>query len=397
MNTTTTVKVTKLTADNVAALNQAIANGDLTGWTVAKTTATYDGTQEAAYTSVQQVMDGEMAMYAKATSIYRSLVAVRNKLNSGDSPHVKVIEVITEPAPAATADRRPATDADLVIGQKVFKGNGTTLYRIVGVRTCPDSGQLEAGVVKDTTKSAPARWTSYPASTYTVPVGTVPGTSTASNDNFKVVMQEGYWIVAERYSGSRASSRYSTREEAEAQFSHQMYWNKQVAVPAPAPVDPEMIEPGPPVASNTYYDVIRRAARWIVVERVSGQRVSPQYLDKAEAIARLADPMYAQSPIGIDTARELVEYCKLETADRIKTSRDHATLGINSGRYVAYLEALYHFEYEVTGPLQITITGRVPGMGEVVLDIVNDVTEQLDYLPGEFEQPDDLTTVFTWL
>ena len=78
-------------------------------------------------------------------------------------------EVATEAAPKPAA-RRPVTEADMVVGVVVFKGNGKTAYRVYAVRTVEVYGggtALRAGLVKTTTKSDPSRSTWWAASELT--------------------------------------------------------------------------------------------------------------------------------------------------------------------------------------------------------------------------------------
>ncbi|WP_344210515.1 hypothetical protein [Kribbella sancticallisti] len=70
----TTTKLTGLTRHNVAALT------GLTGWTVSKTTAIYNGTPTAALDSVQHRMDQVRSKEGGRATGYQSLIAVRNKL-----------------------------------------------------------------------------------------------------------------------------------------------------------------------------------------------------------------------------------------------------------------------------------------------------------------------------
>lgn len=62
--------------------------------------------------------------------------------------------------------RRPATAADLYVGALVYKGNGSTLYRVTVVGTW--AGVVKAGVVKATTAKDTTRVSVYRAETYTV-------------------------------------------------------------------------------------------------------------------------------------------------------------------------------------------------------------------------------------
>lgn len=74
-------------------------------------------------------------------------------------------EVATEAAPKPAA-RRPVTEADMVVGTVVFKGNGKTAYRVYAVRTVSVYGggtALRAGLVKTTTKNDPSRSTWWAA------------------------------------------------------------------------------------------------------------------------------------------------------------------------------------------------------------------------------------------
>ncbi|MEV0283960.1 hypothetical protein AB0H36_07530 [Kribbella sp. NPDC050820] len=84
----TTTKLTGLTNHNTTALS------GITGWTVTKTTAVYNGTPTAAHTSVQTHMDQVRATEGGRAHGYTSLIAVRNKLKElstgGSHPAVSV-------------------------------------------------------------------------------------------------------------------------------------------------------------------------------------------------------------------------------------------------------------------------------------------------------------------
>src|SRR5690242_14564378 len=84
----TTTKLTGLTNHNTAALT------GVTGWTVTKTTAVYNGTPAAAHAAVQKHMDTVRAAQGGRATGYQSLIAVRNKLKElstgGSHPAVSV-------------------------------------------------------------------------------------------------------------------------------------------------------------------------------------------------------------------------------------------------------------------------------------------------------------------
>lgn len=73
-----------------------------------------------------------------------------------------------------TTTRRPATEADLIVGAVVYKGNGKVAYRVY---VTAEAGQRFAhmqyrtvGLVKTTTKTEPARWGAFGAAELTVEV-----------------------------------------------------------------------------------------------------------------------------------------------------------------------------------------------------------------------------------
>ncbi|MEV6272682.1 hypothetical protein AB0L64_36275 [Kribbella sp. NPDC051936] len=84
----TTTKLTGLTNHNTTAL------ATITGWTVTKTTAVYNGTPTAAHKAVQAHMDTVRATEGGRAHGYTSLIAVRNKLKElstgGSHPAVSV-------------------------------------------------------------------------------------------------------------------------------------------------------------------------------------------------------------------------------------------------------------------------------------------------------------------
>ncbi|WP_329005805.1 hypothetical protein OHA18_20700 [Kribbella sp. NBC_00709] len=84
----TTTKLTGLTNHNTTAL------AGITGWTVTKTTAVYNGTPTAAHKAVQAHMDTVRAIEGGRAHGYTSLIAVRNKLKElstgGSHPAVSV-------------------------------------------------------------------------------------------------------------------------------------------------------------------------------------------------------------------------------------------------------------------------------------------------------------------
>ncbi|MFK4084149.1 hypothetical protein ACI2LF_08595 [Kribbella sp. NPDC020789] len=82
----TTTKLTGLTNHNTSALS------GITGWTVTRTTAVYNGTPTAAHASVQKRMDKVRAAEGGRATGYQSLIAVRNKLKelSGGGSHPAV-------------------------------------------------------------------------------------------------------------------------------------------------------------------------------------------------------------------------------------------------------------------------------------------------------------------
>ncbi|MEV6895684.1 hypothetical protein [Kribbella sp. NPDC051137] len=84
----TTTKLTGLTNHNTDAL------ASITGWTVTKTTAVYNGTPTAAHKAVQAHMDSVRAAEGGRAHGYTSLIAVRNKLKElstgGSHPAVSV-------------------------------------------------------------------------------------------------------------------------------------------------------------------------------------------------------------------------------------------------------------------------------------------------------------------
>lgn len=75
----TTTKLAGLTSHNTAALT------GLTGWTVSKTVAIYNGTPAAALESVQARMDHVRATEGGRATGYASLIAVRNKLRESST------------------------------------------------------------------------------------------------------------------------------------------------------------------------------------------------------------------------------------------------------------------------------------------------------------------------
>jgi hypothetical protein len=95
----TTTKLTGLTNHNTMALS------GITGWTVSKTTAVYNGAPTAALDSVQQRMDHVRATEGGRATGYVSLIAVRNKLreSSTGASHQAVTVTIKR------ASKKPAT------------------------------------------------------------------------------------------------------------------------------------------------------------------------------------------------------------------------------------------------------------------------------------------------
>ncbi|GAA1600402.1 hypothetical protein GCM10009789_63290 [Kribbella sancticallisti] len=99
----TTTKLTGLTNHNTTALS------GITGWTVSKTTAVYNGAPTAALGSVQNRMDHIRATEGGRATGYASLIAVRNKLKElstgGSHPAVQVTIKRAKKKPATTTTR----------------------------------------------------------------------------------------------------------------------------------------------------------------------------------------------------------------------------------------------------------------------------------------------------
>jgi hypothetical protein len=94
----TTTKLTGLTNHNTTALS------GITGWTVSKTTAVYNGAPTAALDSVQNQMDHVRATEGGRATGYASLIAVRNKLKESSTG-------ASHPAVAVTIKRAKKTTA----------------------------------------------------------------------------------------------------------------------------------------------------------------------------------------------------------------------------------------------------------------------------------------------
>ncbi|GAA0622086.1 hypothetical protein HPO96_28580 [Kribbella sandramycini] len=102
----TTTKLTGLTNNNTDALS------GITGWTVTRTTAVYNGTPAAAHAAVQKHMDAVRATQGGRAHGYASLIAVRNKLKElstgGSHPAVAVtIKRATKKTAAKTRTGSP--------------------------------------------------------------------------------------------------------------------------------------------------------------------------------------------------------------------------------------------------------------------------------------------------
>jgi hypothetical protein len=99
----TTTKLTGLTNHNTRALT------NITGWTVTKTTAVYNGTPTAAHKTVQAHMDTVRATEGGRAHGYTSLIAVRNKLKElstgGSHPAVSVTIKRAKKATTSTGSR----------------------------------------------------------------------------------------------------------------------------------------------------------------------------------------------------------------------------------------------------------------------------------------------------
>ncbi|MFI5697441.1 hypothetical protein ACIA58_36625 [Kribbella sp. NPDC051586] len=107
----TTTKLTGLTNHNTAAL------AGITGWTVTKTTAVYNGTPTAAHKAVQAHMDTVRAAEGGRAQCYTSLIAVRNKLKElstgGSHPAVSVTIKRAKKATASKTTRTGSPKARL--------------------------------------------------------------------------------------------------------------------------------------------------------------------------------------------------------------------------------------------------------------------------------------------
>jgi hypothetical protein len=99
----TTTKLTGLTNHNTIALS------GITGWTVSKTTAVYNGSPTAGFDSVQKHMDHVRATEGGRSTGYLSFIAVRNKLKElttgGSNPAVSVTIKRAKKTPATTTTR----------------------------------------------------------------------------------------------------------------------------------------------------------------------------------------------------------------------------------------------------------------------------------------------------
>jgi hypothetical protein len=72
---------------------------------------------------------------------------------------------------SSTTTRRAATDADLVVGALVHKGNGPTVWRVWAVwddGVARNGGGRRASVVKATTATDPTRGCFYRAAEFTI-------------------------------------------------------------------------------------------------------------------------------------------------------------------------------------------------------------------------------------
>ncbi|MEV0803461.1 hypothetical protein AB0I34_37620 [Kribbella sp. NPDC050281] len=105
----TTTKLTGLTWHNTRALT------GLDGWTVTKTTATYNGSPTAALEAVQQRMDHVRATEGGRATGYASLIAVRNKLRecSTGASHPAVTVTVKRAKKTTTKTRTGSPKARL--------------------------------------------------------------------------------------------------------------------------------------------------------------------------------------------------------------------------------------------------------------------------------------------
>ncbi|WP_141857614.1 hypothetical protein [Kribbella jejuensis] len=103
----TTTKLAGLTNHNTDAL------ANITGWTVTKTTAVYNGTPTAAHKAVQAHMDAVRAAEGGRAHGYTSLIAVRNKLKElstgGSHPAVSVTIKRAKKATSPTGSKTTRT------------------------------------------------------------------------------------------------------------------------------------------------------------------------------------------------------------------------------------------------------------------------------------------------
>ncbi|MEV0803406.1 hypothetical protein AB0I34_37340 [Kribbella sp. NPDC050281] len=105
----TTTKLTGLTWHNIDVLS------GITGWTLTKTTAVYNGAPTAALTSVQHHMDQVRATEGGRAHGYASLIAVRNKLkeSSTGASHPAVAVTIKRAKKTTTKTRTGSPTARL--------------------------------------------------------------------------------------------------------------------------------------------------------------------------------------------------------------------------------------------------------------------------------------------